>query len=477
MRFPGFIGPSYTLDSVNVDCQRCMNLFPEIDEQGTGKEQEVAALVRTPGLRTLLTLPTGPVRGEWAASNGTLYVVSGNKLYEVSSLWVATVRGTLNTSSGPVSMDDNGSQLVIVDGSNGYICTMATGATAQITDPDFPGATQVTFQDGYFIFVKPNSEQFFISAINDGTNYDALDIATPEGAPDNLIGAMSDHQNVFLFGTESTEIFYDSGNADFPFERNQGALIEVGCAAAFSIAKLGNVPYWLGQDKQGRGIVYRAQGFQPQRISTHAIEGVITGLGDLSTARAWTYQEKGHGFYALNLPGAESTWVYDSSTGLWHERSFLNQGRYERHRAECHAFAYNTHVVGDYSSGKLYALDRNTFSDAGAAIARERTAPHVAQGMKRQFHERFDLDIETGVGIDGAGQGTDPQVMMQWSDDHGRTWSQERWRSIGKIGERKKRVYWNRLGSSYDRVYRVRITDPVKVTLLGADLTFSGGAA
>ena len=475
MRFPGFIGPSYTLQSVNTDCQRCINLYPEVNEIGSGKEREVASLIGTPGLRLLLTLPTSPVRGVFTASNGTLFAVGGNKFYSVSSAWVATEIGTLNSSSGPVSIADNGLHVVIVDGPYGYAWTIATSVFAQITDEDFLGADTVTYQDHYFLFNKPNSQKFYISDLN-SVDFDALDFSEATGSPDNLVGLISDLQNVYLFGTKSTEVFYDSGNADFPFERQQGSVIDVGCAAAFSIARMSSAIYWLGQDESGRGIVYRAQGLQPQRISTHALEKVITDLGDISAARAWTYQYGGHAFYCLNLPGATSTWVFDTSTSLWHERAYLNAGSFERHRADCHAFAYTTNVVGDYENGKIYALDPDYYSDDGQELARERVAPHITKELAFVSHSRFQLDMETGVGL-LSGQGSNPKAMLQWSDDGGHSWSNERWADIGNRGARSARVLWRRLGSARDRVYRVRISDPIKVTLLGADVALGEGAA
>lgn len=483
MKFAGFIGPSYTLESVNADCQRALNLFPQVNEIGSGPDGDVASFVSTPGLRLLCTLPTSPVRGVYADSNGDLFAVGGNKFYTIDSDFVATQVGTLSTDTGPVSMSDNGRQVVIVDGDYGYVWTISSEDPdftdpffAQITDVNFPGADMVTFQDGYFIFNKTNTQQFFISAINDVV-FDALDFASSEASPDNLIGLVSDLKNLYLFGTRSTEIYYNSGNADFPFERMQGAVIEVGCAAPFSIVKLQSAVYWIGQDETGRGTVYRASGLQPQRISTHAIEKVILGLGDVSEARAWVYQQGGHSFYCLNLPNATTTWVFDTTTSLWHERSYLNSGEIERHRADCHAFAYSENVVGDYGNGKIYALDRSYWSDDGDEILRERTAPHFTREGRRVIHSKFQLFMETGVGLDGVGQGTDPQVILQWSNDGGHTWSNENLRPIGAIGERGTRVIWRRLGSARDRVYRVRITDPVPVTILAADLGVEEGVA
>jgi hypothetical protein len=476
VRFPGFIGPSYTAASLNVDCQRTVNLYPEVNDLGTGKDQEVASLVPTPGLRLLVTLPESPVRGVWRASNDEFYAVGGDKLYQVSDAWVATEIGALQTSEGPVSIADNGLHLVVVDGTYGYVWTFASDTFSEITDEDFLGADQVTFQDGYFIFNKPASQQFFISDLNT-VDFAALDIATAEGSPDNLVGLVSSHQNLYLFGTQSTEVFYNSGDADFPFARIQGAIMETGCMAPFSIAKLGGAVYWIGRDETGYGILYRANGFKAERVSTTVIESQIKAVDpdEIGNARAWTYQEGGHAFYCLNLPGAESTWVFDASTGLWHERAYRNLWDLERHRADCHAVAHGQHVVGDYESGNLYALDSEVYTDNGAPIVRMRTAPHVSKNMSNIFHLRFQLDMETGVGLDGEGQGSSPKAMLQWSDDGGHTWSNEQWADIGGIGEKKKRVIWRRLGRARDRVYRVAISDPVKVVLIGADIQLEEG--
>lgn len=478
MRFPGFIGPSYKNRSVNIDCQRCINLFPEINESGSSKEREVMSLVATPGLSLLATIGLGPIRASYFSSQGIFYVVGKNKLYAVDSNFAASEIGTLTTSAGPVSIADNGIHLMLVDGANGYVVVLQTVTFSQITDPDFPAATQVSFQDGYFIFNFPGTGKFGISGLND-VSFDALDFATSEGNPDNLIGLISDHRDLWLFNKQSTEVFFNSGNADFPFERVQGAFIEHGIAAAFSIAKMNNTVFWLGNDDKGSGIVFMARGYQPQRISTHSVEDAIQGYSNISDAVAFSYQQDGHYFYVLNFPSADTTWVFDTTTNLWHERVYTNQGNFERHRANTHAFAYGKHVVGDYENGKIYELSSTTYSDNGSEITRQRIAPHLTADSKRIFYHSFELDIETGTGLDGLAttQGNDPQVMLRFSDDHGHSWSNEKWVSFGKIGQTKKRAIWRRLGQSRDRVYEITITDPVKVAIIGATMEFEVGAS
>lgn len=475
-RFVGFIGPSYESRSKNVDAQRCINLYPELNELGTGKEKEVASLIWTPGLSSLCTVGDGPIRGAYTASNGELFVVSGSKCYQVSNGWAATELGTLNTATGLVSMADNGTTLVIVDGSFGYTVTFSSDAFAQILDGDFQPASQVFFLDGYFLFIKTNSKDFFISGIN-AVTFDALDFATVEGTPDNLVGGIVDHRDIYLFKEASTEIYYNSGDADFPFARAQNAFIEVGCAAKFSIAKMNHAVFWLGKDDKGSGVVYRAQGYQPQKISTHAVEAAIQGYSEISDAVAYTYQENGHYFYVLNFPTADTTWVFDASTNLWHERMYLNDGVFERHRANLHTIAHSKRVVADYENGSLYEMSSDFFDDDGVEIVAQRVAPHYSSDGQRIRHNSFELDFETGVGLNGTAQGSDPKVVLTWSDDHGHTWSNEKWASMGKIGARLTRAIWRRLGMSRDRVYKVTITDPIKRVIIGANIDVEKGAS
>jgi hypothetical protein len=474
-RQPGFIGPSYTLRSVNVDMQRSVNLYPEIHELGGGKNGEVASLVGTPGLLLKQTLGSGPIRGTHSVNN-RLFVVSGNKLYESVSYLVALELGTISTSTGIVSMADNGLELCIVDGSHGYILTLATNAFQEIVQDGFEGGTRLAFMDGYFITNRPGTRQFYFSNLYDGLTWDALDVASKEGSPDNLVSVLADHRELWLFGERTSEVWFNSGDPDLPFSRISGAFMEHGIAAAHSAQKIDNSVYWLAQDANGNAMVMRANGYQPARASTFAVEQALRKATNFSGATAWTYQEGGHSFYCLNVPGLDSTWCLDIATGLWHERTSVKDGVESRNRVGSHVFFGGLHIVGDYENGNLYELSETTYTDNLEPIIRLRTTPHTNATGERVFFSKAQIDMETGAGIDGAGQGSDPQVMLQWSDDGGHTWGNEHWRSAGKIGEYKRRVIWNRLGSARDRVWKLKISDPVKVVLISAFGDGSAGA-
>lgn len=479
MRIPGFAGPTYTLRSVNADAQRTINLYPERNEMGMGKEQESFYLIGTPGLNKELTLAADDNgRALHRATNGTVYAVNGDKVYSIDSAFSSTLIGTINTTTGQVSMADDGTYLVIVDGIDGWYVTMSSGTLTQITDPDFLPASHVVWLDQFFVFLNTDTGNVFSAAANDPSSFDALDIAAAEGNPDNLISMITNNRQLWLLGEQSTEVyFFDSTSDSFPFTRIEGAFIEHGCAASFSVAKMQNQIYWLGTDSDGTGVVFRANGYQPERVSTHSIEYLISRVDDISTGKAYTYQEDGHFFYCLNFDNAETTFVFDSTTGLWHERAYLNDGEFERQRANNHTFAYGVHIVDDYANGNIYKLSNNYNTDDTQEIKRIRALPHLSGSLDYIFYHALQLDMEVGVGLDGGSsvQGHDPQAILQWSDDGGWTWSNEKFGDIGKIGARKKRVIWRRLGRSRDRVFRLTISDPNKIILLGAELDFTKG--
>jgi len=465
------LGGAYVARSVNAADNQLINLFPEIVPEG-GKE--AAFLRRAPGLRRLAYVGNGPVRGLWTFG-GYGYAVSGNTLYKIDTAWTVTSKGIV-AGSGPVSMVDNGTQLFIAAGANGYIYNANTDVFAQITDPDFPGATTVGFIDGYFVFNEPNSQKFWVTQLLDGTSVDPLDFASAEGSPDDLVSLIVDHREIWLFGQTSVEVWYNAGLPDFPLSRIQGAFNEIGCAAAFSVAKLDNGVFWLGADARGRGIVYRSQGYNGIRISTHAVEWQIQQYSDISDATAYTYQQDGHSFYVLNFPSADTTWVYDVATQAWHQRAGWLNNNFTRQRGDCQMSFNNEIVIGDYLSGTIYAYDLEKYSDDNSTqkwLRSWRALPTGQNNLTRTAHHTLQLDCESGVGLDGTGQGTDPQIMLRWSDDGGHTWSNEHWASMGKIGQKGRRVFWRRLGMTTklrDRVYEISGTDPVSITIMGAEL-------
>ena len=503
------LGQSYVARSVNAADARMINLFPEVVTEG----EETGFLQRAPGLKFLQTVGTGPIRALWAhQTNGSdFYVVSGQEFYKLTSTSATPILLGTISGSGPVSIADNGTQIFLACNPNGYIYNEVTNVFAQITDPDFAGAVTVVYLDGYFVFNEPNSQKIWVSQLLDGSSVDPLDFASAEGSPDGVVALISDHRELWVFGTDSVEVWYDSGATDFPLTRIQGAFNEIGCVAPFSVAKLDNGLFWLGTDARGQGIVYRANGYTGIRVSTHAIEWQIQQYGNISDAVAYTYQQDGHAFYVISFPTGNATWVYDVATQAWHERAGFFNGNFTRHRSNNQCNFGGTIIVGDYENGNIYKLDLDTYADNGQPQKWLRSWRALMPGQnnfKRTAQHTLQLNAETGVGLNGVDAsdvvfeyllaennnflitendqnivleytttvGANPQAMLRWSDDGGHTWSNEHWASMGRIGQYGFRTFFRRLGMTVklrDRVYEVSGTDPVKIAITNAELLIS----
>jgi len=483
MRFQGFIGPAYTAESVNIDAQRCVNLYLETNQSGVAKEGEPSWLRSTPGLEKLIEIGDGPIRLVHTDPTGRIFIASGNEMYKlelISGVWTETLLGTLVTSSGVVRAASSDLHTVFVDGDTCYAFYTSTGPYVEWfgTFGSFgysavDNATHVVFIDGYYVFCDGTSNKFYCSDLN-SLVVTPLDFASTEGDPDNISGLIANNRDLWIFNERSTEVFTNTGNADFPFERISGGFIENGCIAPGSIAKISGSVFWLSADAFGSGMIFGSSGLSPLKISTHAIETAISKYSNIKDAVAFTYQSGGHEFYVINF--AEATWVFDLSTKTWHERTYNNSGNIERHRANFHSYnkILNYHLIGDYANNKVYRFNDQKYSDDGAPIVRIRAAPHISASGNYLFCSQFNLDMETGVGLDGIGDGTDPVAVLDFSDDGGHTWSNELEAKIGKIGEYKTRVIWNRLGKFRDRVFRIKISEKVKVAISGANLELGG---
>lgn len=439
---------------------RLVNLYAEALPQDS---KTPVVLYGTPGTARFTQLPTYPVLALHVMRD-VLYAVTPTNLYRVAPDGSTTDLGEV-TFTGRVIGANNGTQLVLVDGAKGYAYDADADSLQELTGDGWYPADTVTYQDGYFIFNRAGTGQFFLSQLL-SVEFDALDYATAEAAPDDSLAVLSDHRELWIFGAHSIEVWYNSGDPDFPFERMQGAYVERGIGAAYSVAKMDNTVYWLGED----GVIYRAAGYQPQRISTHAVEQRIAE-GEKADAFAYTYSEEGHKFYVLTFPSLKQTWCFDVATGLWHERAHSQWGR---HHGNCYARAYGHHLIGDWQNGLIYMLDMAAHDDAGEPIRRVAVSPVVHDRRHRLTLHSLELDMESGIGV-LDGQGSDPQAMLRWSDDGGKTWSNEHWAGIGKMGQYLTRVIWRRLGNCRQRQFEVVISDPVPVVILGAYLEVSRG--
>ena len=409
---------------------------------------------------------TGTTLTVTAVTSGTLYVGQTIQGTGVTALTIITALGTGSGGAGTYTVST--SQTVASTTLYGLNFSQLPSS-----DGAFTGGTNVDIVDNYFVYNRPSTQQFgssnVLSPISGSTNFSSKD-----GAPDNLVTLIVDHREIYLLGETSSEVWVDQGTSPFPFTRIPGTSTQHGIAAAFSVARLGNSFAYLSKNNRGTAQIVQMNGYVPQRISTHAVENSLTNQ-PITDAIAWTYQLEGHEVYVISFPTLQLTWCYDIATQMWHKWLYTNDlGQYERCRGNCAASFQGYNLVGDYSNGKIYKLDRNIYTDDGQNVKRMRRAPHLTTDLQRQYFEELQLQFQPGVGL-STGQGNDPQAMLRWSSDGGSTWSNEHWTTIGQIGKYTNRAIWRRLGSARDRIFEVVVSDPVKAVIVSANLKMTAG--
>lgn len=462
-----FLGGQNKRLSPNQDAQRTVNLYLDLDPE---ESETGAALYLVQGKQQFASVGTGPVQA-MAEFGGSLLIISGGNLYTLTASGVLTLIGGIAIDAG-VAIEVSKNQAVIVGGTYGYVFDGT--ALTRITADGWAGSLTVANLYGFFVMAKPDSQTFYVSAQYDGSQYDPTDFAEADSFPDQIVAVFSDHQDLMIFGEYGTEFWYYSGELDFPFSRRDGSLIEVGCSARYSIARGAGSVFWLGRTRNGKGQVYRCSAYQPQVISNNGIEAEIAQMTKIDDARGFVYQQNGHVFYVLTFPSEGRTFVYDASIvdpgKAWHIRETYGIGR---DRGNCYAFFAGTHLVGDYSDGTVWELRDDVYTDGGLPICWERTTPRIYTGKRMIFRDLI-LNMQRGTGLP-SGDGSDPVLYLDWSDDGGHTWSNKREASMGAQGIRLPLVRWWQLGSSYDRVFRITGSSPVKTVILGGYLTAETG--
>lgn len=317
----------------------------------------------------------------------------------------------------------------------------------------------VQFSDGYFLALVSESQNFQISALEDGTSWDPADTFEILRYADNVLAMIVDHNNVWFLGPKQSLVYYNSTDPLVPFQPIDGAFLENGIAAPSSLCKLDNSIFWIGADERGQGIAWRADGYSPERVSNHAIENIWRKYPTITDAIAYSYQDNGHTFWVIWFPAANATWVYDAATGQWHQRTWFNNGVANAHRSRCHSFSFGKHLVGDTQTGAIFEMSIELLSDVISGVTypiqRVRRAPHISKEQEWHTFSQLQVYLEPGL----SGTVPDPQISLRWSNDGGHTWSSYYAVSAGALGEYTKRCVWRRLGRARDRVFEITCTD------------------
>lgn len=448
------VGPSAPLPDRKASVQRSINLFLR-QITGLGEDKPVI-LESIPGLVERIDFG-GQVRGSF--SNGKReFVVAGLTLYETTS-GTAVSRGTINGSDW-VTMEDGTNQLVIAAGAQGYVFNMTSNTLAEITDPDWRGSYDVAELNGVFIFIALDQpDQFYISAIDDGSTLDALDFSSADAQPDDIVTVRVLKQEAYFFGDLSTEVWTFVGDSDFPLVRYNSTPIDIGIVGRRAAIKAADTLIFVGKTERGTGIVYMINGHQPQRISNEAVEAALQADGvDLSECSMWARQGVGYEHVGIKAPGMSTTWVFDAATREWHEQAELVDGEYTALRVDqVSQLGTAQHAI---AGEKQYTVDASTYTLGGDVLVRERTWPHlISPSMEPVVYTGLELACTTGHG---------GNVTLEISNDGGFNFGPPLLRSLGAIGRWMQRVRWFPLGSARDRVFRLRCTDAVPFNIHGA---------
>lgn len=442
--------------------------------QEAPKQGRSSVLIRnTPGLALSQAYGLGPVKMINTDLPGSVFVVSGERLYKTTN--PGGVSKTIDmgyigtpTTTGAITPFIS----IAVGPTHVVVCVQPYAYAASATDTmvhriqatsdgTMPSVTSVAYVGGYYVFTVLDSSQFFSSSALDPDTYNALDFAFSDKRPNIILRAESHLGLLWLMGQGAVEVWSLSGSGDFPFAPEPGGVIDEDVISGLSVAKVDSSLFWLS----GTGIVFRQSGYKATRISTDSIESQIQayanmhgGLSAALIATAFEFVYEGHTFYALTLqsPGDSGvTWVYDCATALWHNRSSSMTG-VGRWRVNCAASA-GSYLLGDSYSGYLFSQSEGVSDDAGMPANRIAIAP-PSVSTERVFMSRLEVECQL----------QQQPIKLDWSDDDGATWSTPRIMSVTG-----KRAYTTRLGSYYRRTNRLSTTGTVRLYSINAVQTGS----
>ena len=443
----------------------------------TEMDRTAFALIWRPGLSPFVSsLGSNPSRGMWAVnslSTPVVFSVHGNTLYSIDNGGTPTAIGAIGTSTGDVSMVDNGTYLMLVDGAGGWYYDMTGGGTlTQVADGNFM-TTPVTvdYQDTFFIVTSNSSRQFQLSDNDDPTTWPALNIGFAGAGGGNLLAGRVSNNILQLMGSNFIEFRQNTGAADLPYKRIPGSAQQFGLKSTFSLDEFDNSLTGVFGNKQGSREIARMNGFSRKKLSDPDIDDLLQTYSTVEDAVGYSVMSGGHPLYIVSFPTADVTHVWDGLAQAWTRWEATDGTRFWGAKA---AILQNKTLISDRRNGNIYQMDLTVYDDDGEEIPLEITSKHLWQDDKYIQVDTLQIDMEQGVGT-AVGQGSDPVIDLQVSKDGGNSFTSVGLRSIGKVGEYTTRVIWRSLGTARDWVFRLRMTDPVKRVITGASAEITVG--
>src|SRR6185312_4204068 len=486
---------AYQSRSLIANAQKSFNLYLEANPPETNPPVPFTLYPR-PGLRLIQKCPTfGIGRNVYCDSQGNGYMVAGQTVYYIDPNFNLQALGIIAPGTSIISMADNGVNILFVDGTTaGYTIDIQSKAMAAISDPNFSGGNWVNYIRTVFALNHPGTREFYTSGSN-AVTWDGLDFGIKTSSADPLVASVALNDQLWLLGTKKGEVWYFSGDVNFPFQQLPNVVIEHGVAATYSIGQSDKFLFWLTADKDGKPwIAQGAADYSVVKVSTFAIDNEIRSYVRWNDAVGYCYQIMGHLFYQIDFPSADKTWVFDKSNNQWNQYSSIDiNGNHHRLNGFLSAYMYNTNVMIDWKNGDLYAFDPDTFTDNTFPIVCIRGFPHVGSNGNEVSYPGFMADMEVGevpdMLLDDDGSLTTspwssgfspafgpflqegvPIITMRFSNTRGASFGNKRPRSLGTTGQYAQILKWDSCGIARDGVFELEFAVPCKTALNGAFL-------
>ena len=385
---------------------------------------------------------------------GSLYRVMGSKLVEISSASVVTVLGDVgNLLDQLVTFDYSFDLLAIVSDENLFYWSGTT--LTQVTDPDLGVVLDVVWVDGYFM--TTDGEFLVVTELSNPLSVNPLKYGSSEVDPDPVVALLKLRNEVYALNRNTVEVFDNTGGELFPFSRIDGAQLQKGVVGTQACCVFIERIAFLGSGRNEAPGIYVGAAATSQKVSTQEIDNVLLQYTEaqLVLVKLEARNDKNHQHLYVHLP--DQTLVYDAAasevleTPVWFTLVSTLSGL-AQYRARNMVYVYDKWMVGDPQTSNIGYLVQDTGHHWGQQVRWEFGTLIVYNESNGAIFNELELVSLTG----SIAIGKNPQISTSYSLD-GKTYSQEKFISVGTIGNTKKRLAWFQQGHMRNwRIQRFR---------------------
>jgi hypothetical protein len=421
---------------------------------------------KCPGLTEFCTSTQSGFRGGLLVGTALYTAWSGKAATYTSAGVEALLSGTLNGTEKVFWARNNKNPtpdvVCVAPGTGAF--SVSSSAVISFADPDIGTPNSVGFMDGYFIFTYGDGT-IQASGLNDVT-IATTDKTKEQAKTGGLTRGLPFNGQYYVWGPNFGAVYSDTAQpTGFPFTRSY--VIQRGLLSPYAVAGhedgFGSALIWVADDNS---VVQHNGTPNPLKISPPDLDRLIAAVTDKTTLEASVYIAQGHPKWVLSCPAF--TWEFDLGSQKWNEKASYQQTRW---RSISGISAFGKWITGDTQGNRLLYVNELAYDEKSSPLAFQIESGPVLNFPNRTKIARADFNFVVGVGqatgVDPTG--TDPSVGISWSDDGGISWSQEFIRKLGRQAT-PQRITMLRTGMSgvQGRRWRLKVTDPVYVSFLGA---------